>query len=238
MKTVKSLFAALLFVLCSNISQAQFRPLSPPQKRTTEVKTQTSPGLESQPTRTQPVQPATVSYFLSLAKVDIRTGNDNKEALSNVSVELAVRNTANSIFAQNNLTNEMKANSTTSIGLEKANAYTSGYSSNPLPGKYHTTATGTQAIMLSDVEKHGLALRIIYKPNFFADAWKIESVSVTLEFRDVNGNAHPSSGQKTITFPSAATFLDNFDKRVLVCIADSYFNPLSSFVTKDLATRW
>jgi hypothetical protein len=153
-------------------------------------------------------------------------------------VELAVRSTANSIFAQNNLTNEMKVSSATTIGLEKTAAYTSGYSSNPLPGKYHTSSTGVQAIMLNDVEKYGLSLRIIYKPNFFADAWKIESVSMTLEFRDANGNLHPSSGQKTITFSNAATFLDDFDKRVLVCTVDSYFNPLTSFVTRSLATRW
>jgi len=83
-----------------------------------------------------------------------------------------------------------------------------------------------------------LSLRIIYKPNFFADAWKIENVSITLEFRDVNGNLHPSLGQKTIQFPNAATFLDNFDKRILICTADKYFNALTSFVTRDFSIRW
>ena len=88
------------------------------------------------------------------------------------------------------------------------------------------------------MEKYGLSLRIIYKPNFFADAWKIENVSLKLEFRDVNGNLHPGLGQKTIQFSNAATFLDNYDKRILICTADKYFNALTTFVTRDFSIRW
>lgn len=70
------------------------------------------------------------------------------------------------------------------------------------------------------------------------DAWKIENVSLSLEFRDGKGNLHPTSGKKTITFTNASTFLDEFDKRLLICTADAYFNPLSSFTTKDFSIRW
>lgn len=229
----------LIFTLLisSGISSfAQLTPPTPPKSK--PVKTLRSPGLESTPTRTTPPPVTNADYLLSVVQVTIKTGTDNKEALSNVSVELAVPDLAFGIFAQNNLTNELKSNSYTPIGLEYSTSYTSGYHPNSIPTMYHTTETGIQHIRLSDVEKFGLSLRIIYKPNFFADAWKIENVSLTLEFRDVNGNLHPGSGQKTIQFPNAATFLDNYDKRILICKADKYFNALTSFVTKDFSIRW
>ena len=230
-------FAVLVFT--NMASHAQVPPLTPPQGTKPKlVKTQTSPGLESTPTRTTPAQAANTIYLLSSAKVTIKTGNDNKESLSNLSVELAVRDAAYSIFVQNNCTNEFRPNSEVPIGLEKSNSYTSGYNPASIPTLYSTSATGTKSIQLSDVEKYGLSLRIIYKPNFFTDAWKIEQLTLALEFRDANGNLHAVSGQKTIVFSNAATFLDNFDKRILICTADNYFNPLTSFVTKDFSKRW
>lgn len=229
----------LIFTLLisSGISSfAQLTPPTPPKSK--PVKTLRSPGLESTPTRTTPLQITNADYLLSVAQVSIKTGADNKESLSNVSIELAVPDPAFAILAQNNLSNEMKSNSITPIGLENSTTYTYGYHPNSIPTIYHTTETGIQHIRLSDVEKYGLSLRIIYKPNFFADAWKIENVSLTLEFRDANGNLHPSLGKKTIDFPNAATFLDNYDKRILICKADKYFNALTSFVTKDFTVRW
>lgn len=225
-----------LIILTGVSSSAQLTPPSPPKPK--PVKIQRSPGLESTPTRTTPLPVTNAYYSLSSVKVSIKTGNDNKESPSNVSIELAVRDPAFSIFAQNNLTNEFKSNSDNTIGLEKSNSYTSGYHPNSIPTMYYTSATGIQNIQLSDVEKYGLSLRIIYKPNFFADAWKIEDVSISLEFRDVNGNLHATSGQKTIQFTNAATFLDNYDKRILICTADKYFNALTAFVTKDFSIRW
>lgn len=215
---------------------AQLTPPMPPKAK--PVKVLRSPGLESTPTRTTPLPLTNADYLLASAKVTIKTGTDNKESLYNISIELAVRDSAFGIFAQNNLTNELKSNSSISIGLEKNTSYTSGYHPNSIPTIYYTSATGIQNIRLSDVEKYGLSLRIIYKPNFFADAWKIETVSVALEFRDVNGNLHPGSGQKTIQFSNAATFLDNYDKRILICTADKYFNPLTAFVTNNFSIRW
>jgi hypothetical protein len=227
-------FALLILTCVSSIAQ-----LTPPQApKAKPVKVLRSPGLESAPTKTTPPPVTNAYYSLSSVKVTIKTGSDNKESLSNVSIELAVRDSAFSIFAQNNLTNEFKSNSDNTIGLEKSNAYTSDYHPNSIPTMYYTSATGIQNIQLSDVEKYGLSLRIIYKPIFFADAWKIENVSIALEFRDVNGNLHTSMGQKTIQFSNASTFLDNYDKRILICTADKYFNALTSFVTKDFSRRW
>lgn len=225
-----------LLILSGLSSFAQLTPPMPPKSK--PVKVLKSPGLESTPTRTKPLPVTNADYLLAVAQVTLKTGTDNKESLSNISIELAVPDSAFGIFAQNNLTNELKSNSYTTIGLGKSTSYTSGYHPNSIPTIYYTTATGIQNIRLSDVEKYGLSLRIIYKPNFFADAWKIENVSLKLEFRDVNGTLHPGMGQKTIDFSNAATFLDNYDKRILICTADKYFNVLTSFVTRDFSIRW
>jgi hypothetical protein len=225
-----------LFILRGISSFAQLTPPMP--TKTKPVKVLRSPGLESTPTRTKPLPVTNADYLLAVVQVSIQTGTDNKESLSNISIELAVPDSAFGIFAQNNLTNELKSNSSTTIGLGKSTSYTSGFHPNSIPTIYYTKATGIQNIRLSDVEKYGLSLRIIYKPNFFADAWKIETVSLKLEFRDVNGNLHPALGQKTIQFSNAATFLDNFDKRILICTADKYFNALTTFVTRDFSIRW
>ena len=229
-----------LWFFSMHAASAQFAPLTPPIKKKTMVATQTSPGLQSEPTRPPASQPALTNadYALTAVKVNIGTGSDNKESLSNVSIELGVMHTDFQIFSQNNITNELKINSTNTIGLEKSNSFVSGSHPNAIPVIYFTAATGTKPVSLAAVETNGLSLRLVYKPNFFADAWKIESVSVTLEFRDAKGNLHPVAGQRTITFSNASTFLDNFDKRLLICNADGYFNPLTSFVTKDFSKRW
>lgn len=236
----KIILLQLIFFMLTGASRAQFAPLGPPVIKKPPVKVQTSPGLESTPTRTTPLPLTSADYLLSSVKVTVKTGSDNKEALSNVTFELAVRDTNYSIFAQNNCTNEFKVNTENTIGLERYNAWICIYSRfGPISdGPYHTKGTGNKAIFLSDVEKYGLSLRIIYKPNFFMDAWKIENVSISLEFRDGKGNLHPTSGTKTITFNNAATFLDEYDKRLLICTADNNFNPLTSFVTMDFSKRW
>jgi len=230
---------SLIFTLLVSGAVSSFAQLTPPMPpKSKPVKILRSPGLESTPTRTTPPPVTNADYLLAVVQVSIKTGTDNKESLSNISIELSVPDSAFGIFAQHNLTNELKSNSYTTIGLGNSTSYTSGFHPNSIPTIYYTKATGIQHIRLSDVEKYGLGLRIIYKPNFFADAWKIENVDLRLEFKDVNGNLHPVLGQKTIQFSNAATFLDNYDKRILICTADKYFNPLTSFVTKDFSIRW
>lgn len=227
-----------LWCCCTHTVIAQLTP--PSTKKPIVVTTQTSPGLQSQQTRqgTTPVVLTKADYWLAVVKVTIGTGSDNKESLSNVSIELSVRNENFQNFSQHNINNELKINSSVTIGLDKSNAFTSSWNPNAIPPMYSTTATGTKPVSLADVEAYGLAVRIIYKPNFFTDAWKIENVSATLEFRDAKGNLYPVAGQKKITFSNAGTFLDDFDKRILICTADGFFNPLTSFVTKDFLKRW
>jgi hypothetical protein len=64
------------------------------------------------------------------------------------------------------------------------------------------------------------------------DAWKIEGVTLTLEFRDQNGNPHPTLGQKVITFSNAQGFLNGYFERSMTCTTDGYFNPLTAQISQ------
>ena len=105
----------------------------------------------------------------------------------------------------------MRSNSNTEFGLEKR------------------TDGNLKDLTLDVLQNAGIEFRIHYSANFQLDAWKIEGVSVTLEFRDQYGNLHPTLAQKTITFSNANGFLNGYDgTRIMNCTADGYFNPLSS----------
>lgn len=149
-------------------------------------------------------------YTLTAVKANIRTGNDNKEFPSEVTVGLSSRNgNIRGGFVQKNLRNEMKSNSNTEFGLQKS---------------------GTGDLLLTDLQNSGIIFTIYYSANFQFDAWKIEGVTLTLEFRDQQGNLHPTLGQKTITFGNANGFLNGYFERRMECTTDGYFNPLSAAV--------
>jgi hypothetical protein len=151
-------------------------------------------------------------YSLTAVRVNIRTGSDNKEFPSKVNLLLVNRGNGY-IFHQpgENMRNEMKINTNTEFGLEKK-------------------PDATQENMtLGSIQKGGLALRIFYAPNFIADAWKIEGVSITLEFKDQNSNLHPTFGSKTIIFNNATGFLDAAN-HILLCNMDGQFLPTTSSI--------
>lgn len=151
-------------------------------------------------------------YTLTSARVHIKTGTDNKEFPSGVHVTLMANSTPENWrnYIQIQLSNEMRTNSDTEFGLD-------------LEGRAPTP--------LETFQRGGLTLRIHYTPNFFADAWKIESVSVDLEFKDQNGNLHPSLGRKTIVFSNAYGFLNN-EFRYMKCFTDESFSPLTAVISK------
>jgi hypothetical protein len=159
-----------------------------------------------------PVQNNTSVYSLTSVRVNIRTGSDNKEFPSKVYVTLMAKGTPSNWrnYLQFNLGNEMKINSNTEFGLD-------------LEGRPPTP--------LEDFQKSGLKLSISYVPNFFADAWKIESVSLVLEFKDQFGNLHPTLGNKTIVFSNAYGFL-NGEYTYMECYTDASFAPLTSVIRK------
>jgi len=152
-------------------------------------------------------------YSLTSVRVSIRTGADNKEFPSKVLVLLKTRTASIadwSPFYQLNLDNEMRINSTTEFGLER-------------------DAQKRGEAKLDAFQSSGLMLNIEYLPNFIADAWKIENVSIVLEFKDQNGNLHPTLGHKTITFTNAYGFLNN-DFRHIECVTDGSFAPLTAVI--------
>ncbi|HLP74028.1 MAG TPA: hypothetical protein VK155_14075 [Bacteroidales bacterium] len=200
----------IIALLAFNSAWAQFeKPVRSGVKKTTPPP---PPASTNKSTVTD--TPTTPVYSLTAVKVKIRTGADNKEYPSNVRVSLGVNGTGMeyAYFVQENLKNEMRSNSDTEFGLEKR-------------------GTNLKEITLDALQRAGFRLRINYLANFQLDAWKIEGVTVTIEFRDQNGNLHPGLGQKTITFGNANGFLNGYPgTTTMVCNTDGYFNPLSASI--------
>lgn len=218
----KLLFVTILsaFIISTAVSQIIQKSV-PPVKQNVILKTVPAPPppVPAPPPPTTNKTTAagaenTPVYRLTAVKVNIRTGNDNKEYPSGVRTTLGVRGSGMEYFyfVQNNLKNEMKSNTNTEFGLEKA--------------------TGNfKEITLDALQNAGCEIRINYSANFQLDAWKIEAVTATLEFRDQNGNLHPTLSQKTINFSNANGFLNGYPGTTLmICNTDGYFNPLSASI--------
>jgi hypothetical protein len=211
----KIILLALLIVIKATTSQAQIttKPVKNVQKTTvteTNVIPPPPPPATTNKTGAASNQNTPV-YTLTSARVNIKTGNDNKEFPSEVFFQLS--NGVAFIMQQRgeNMRNEMKINSNTEFGLEKNGGVSS------------------EGFTLESMKKKGINLRIVYFPNFLMDAWKIEGVSITLEFRDQNGTPHPTLGSKTIVFNNATGFLDAINK-TLLCKTDEQLNPTTSSI--------
>ncbi|RYG28753.1 MAG: hypothetical protein EOO01_39275, partial [Chitinophagaceae bacterium] len=215
---MKKIVALLLILTSANMLQAQvvrkeempaqkkFKPLpvpvnppatnpapAPAPSKTTVPAP--APSKASQPEQQPAVTPV---YSLTSARVSIRTGQDNKEFPSTASFYLVPKQYGGQprkdVFVQAGITTELKSNTTTEFGLEKMkNAPQNDFS-------------------LTSIQTNGLLLGIHYFANTIFDAWKIESVTVILEFRDQDGNLHPNLGMKSIVFSNATGFLNYFDK--------------------------
>ena len=169
-------------------------------------------------------QPAAVvsdaDYFLAVAKITVKTGKDNKENGSSVIFRVYPASGADNYrkgYCQENYKSELKTWATDNFTLPRAAAFDQNFNS------------------LANYRQTGIMVDINYNtvgngPFFALDAWKIEEVSVTLEFKDKNGNPHPSMGSKTISFTDSDMYLD-FKKWQLYCKADQYFNALTPFIT-------
>ncbi len=213
----KVLFSATFFLFTILAADAQIIT-RPGKKPVTKVLTPAPPPAPPPPSTNKSTTTGTQTtpvYSLTAVKASLRTGNDNKEYPSNVWVSLAVRGSGMeyAFFTQENLKNEMKSNSSTEFGLEKK------------------WTVSKKDISLDVLQNAGISCRIWYHANFQLDAWKIEGVTVTLEFRDQNGNLHPALGQKTITFSNANGFLNGYPgTTMMICTTDGYFNPLSASI--------
>lgn len=212
------LFLAVMMLLIISAAQSQTKTEEKkvlPAKITKQAPTapRTAPPPPPAPTnKTTGTSNATVPvYVLSSARVSIRTGADNKEFPSTVAVTLMAQSDPVNwrTYIQNQLGNEMRINSDTEFGLDVAG----------------------QPLSLETFQKTGLILRIHYNPNIIFDAWKIESVSLILEFKDQNGNLHSTLGRKTIVFSNAYGFLNN-EFRYMKCYADASFSPSTAVISK------
>lgn len=214
------LLTILSVFVCINL-HAQSKIIEKPTKSTQNMKilneVPPSPPPPPAPISSKTEAPITKSetstsvYSLTSARVNIRTGNDNKEFPSEVAFYLS--NGVDWFMQQlgGNMRNEMKINSNTEFGLEKCR--------NVKP----------EAFTLESMRIKGLNLRIVYFPDFLTNAWKIEGVSITLEFKDQNGTPHPTLGSKTIVFNNASGFLDAINS-TLMCKTDEQLNPTTSSI--------
>jgi hypothetical protein len=197
------------------VTSACVAQITAPVRQKTVIKTAPPPPPPTNKTiGTATGTQTTPVYNLTAVKANIRTGADNKEYPSNVRATLGVKNSGMEYFyfVQENLKNEMRSNSNTEFGLAIAS------------GNF-------KPLTLDILQSRGFHFRINYLANFQLDAWKIEGVTVTLEFRDQNGNLHPTLGQKTITFTNANGFLNGYaGTTTMICDTDGYFNPLSAFI--------
>ncbi len=170
-------------------------------------------------------------YYLKKATVNIWTGNDNKEVPACVTVNLytnissayrmagdnSTTNLVGSYPCDPNATREYAVNSKNTLPLMIAEVawdvitYTPDYR----PGE----------ISLSAFNRNGLSLLIVYSPRFFADAWKIDKVELTVEFKKADGSLHPQLGNKTITFSESALLTEKNDRIKLV--TDQFMLPLN-----------
>lgn len=196
---------------------------APPPPQKPPPPTAPPPAQKQNPTQqSEPVTPTPV-YKLTLAKVIIQTGNDNKEFPSSLNVQLKTLNTKQGLYLLpgNGLTNELKVNSSTELGLVLNNG----------PGD-EAKAKIQNGLTLDYIQQSGgLNVRIYYGPNFFMDAWKIEGVKLVLEFKDQHNKPHPVYGYKTITFNTASGFLNNTYK-TMECLTDKDFNPTTSPISE------
>lgn len=181
-------------------------------------------------------------YRITGARVTIKTGNDNKEY--NAKAEVYLFPTASATysyvqaFGQKNLSNEMKVNSSTEIGLTTLTKQRIPWpvlNDQSIPKKANRTFTsGSANWLLEDLQKQGFRLLIAYRPAVGFDAWKINQVTVKLEIKKSDGSPHPTLNNKTIVFSIASPALGAFSGRTLVCEADKNLVPATHYLSNNI----
>jgi hypothetical protein len=234
----KILAFLLLAALTAGETKAQIAPKTDKPKDSSQVKMKPSIRNEVR-VKTQPVPADNTPYYLTSVKVDILTGNDNKELSSRINVLLnrpggssfqTDPNEDGSSLLYNYMSGnyspqEFKPNSNIQLVL-------------PTPYQFPYTFPGGAydgyryyELLLSSIQVYGLKLFIAYSPNFPLDAWKIEKVTMTLEFKDLTGKPHPSMGTVVVPFINASALLNEGNRR-LICETDKFLMPTRVSVAK------
>ncbi len=197
-----------------------------------------APGPQTTP-KTKPTGTQTTlteaDYFLAGAIIKISTGNDNKEPTTSTASFYVRPRKSNGVVAYKleEYANEIKANQTTDLRLDRAATLTAAQNS------------------LQHFKQNGFSVLVAYcNKNFCTDAWNIGSITVTLEFKDASGSPAPGGyASKTISFPvSAATlgfvpgcnpfwitdakrFIGYSDQKSKMLLkTDEYFNPMPAIL--------
>src|SRR5690349_19185841 len=175
--------------------------------RTQTIGTRTAPASNNPPAPTAS-GPNSSDFYLTSAKATIYTGNDNKEQPSQVQMQIMFAEGIGNYMIPVAKYKEFAVNSAVELPFQF----------------YYDGNYGHSKLCLTNVESAGVKIYISYSPNFPLDAWKIEKVVLTLEFRDGKGNLHPILGTKNIVFVNIGALLNN-DNRTLVCEADRFMLP-------------
>jgi hypothetical protein len=204
-KILLSFATAILFIM---ISRAQTQAPASIKKDSTIKK-----NIIQKIPATQTPAPKTVApsvYTLASAKVNIRTGNDNKESPSNMIFFFrekdGVWGKGTDLF-QSGSKSEFKVNSNFETLLDKV------------------PATPASAYTLDNLQARGLYFAVYYSPNFIMDAWKIESITITLEFKDQYGNLHASFGNRVIQYNISNGLLTNANWLLKATADGAFFTP-------------
>lgn len=206
---MKKFFIAAVCVCCVSVMHAQIL-----------TKSKGAKGNGQQVETTTTAAPNDADYFLAVAKITLKTGNDNKDNGAKLILRIYPASGTDNYrkgYLLDNYTRELKKFATDEIPLPRAGEFDQHFNS------------------LANYKKTGIMVDILYDtwggPMPPMDAWKIDEVSATLEFKDKSGKAHPEFGSKIIHFPSSSSYLDFF-KWHLFCKTDQYLNPLPVFITK------
>lgn len=223
---MKKYISPLLFILCSAYYSYTQIPV-----KTAPIKKMSKPlEMPAQPTPTQPTAPpptsttrppappATPVYSLSGASVKIRTGADNKEGLSSVILNLYNANTNVICFQHPQVINaQFDSHSEMQFRLVK-------FSMQGRPDN-------APSLLLNAIQSNGLRFDIGYTPNFIFDAWKVQGLTLVLEFSDQFGKPHPSLASVPIQISNAVGTLDGTNNK-MSCYIDKNFRSLNSTIGK------
>jgi hypothetical protein len=220
----------LLIMIIFYVTGAFAQTMSKPTKPVAATQTMSTPATVTmtKTVKTPPPPPAsTTQYILSSVKVNLFTGNDNKELPSVVNLNVYRILQSKTVpgtpdpdggrllyfgYVQGNSSAEFRVNSNTELTLDPVYP----------PGDDHYENVNG----LTWIQQYGLRLRIDYLPNFLTDAWKIDHVTMTLEFKDIQGRPDPSMPMKTVVFQNCATLMTN-NKMTLILDTDKFLMPIN-----------
>lgn len=223
---MKQLFSLFLCTICfttyAQVVREAVKPIIKPgpvmEKKSVKAAPaepqKASPPATTNPGTTAPPPAASPTYYsLTAVKAVITTGNDNKEMLSGVHIQLVKKGASwtapnadldnnDCLLYQHNPANifkntEFKVNSSTDIDL------ITPYSAQYRPAE----------LRMDYIWKKGLKLIVTYSPNFLTDAWKVERASIVIRVHDQNGKPHPTLDWKVIPF-KRSKLLTNGDRTI------------------------